>query len=140
MKMKISEASTLLDALSALDGYDRVIKEGGGEKAVRDSYKLGTARLTVARNIRALREVVGDFQRAQNALIIEESGGTGTVDQKTNPEGAARVAVEIQKMIETEHEIALLTISEPDLKLDVNPIPPSVLASLIMLFPPPSSE
>lgn len=140
MKMKISEASALLSALSALDGYERVIKEGGNEKSVRDSYKLGPARLTIARNIRALREVVEDFQRAQNALIIEESGGTGSVDPKTNPEGAARVAVEIQKMVETEHAIALLPISEADLKLDVNPIPPSVLASLIVLFPEAASE
>lgn len=140
MKMKVSEASALLSALSALDGYDRVIKEGGNEKSVRDSYKLGPARMAVARNIRALREVVEDFQRAQNALIIEESGGTGSVDQKTNPEGAARVAVEIQKMVDTEHEISLISISEADLKLDVNPIPPSVLASMIVLFPAPVSE
>lgn len=139
MKLKFSQAADLLAALAALDGYDRIIKDAGNERIARELYKLGPLRLPIAKNIRVLREALEDFQRARNGLVMEASGGKGELDPKADPAGAAQLGLAVQTLLDTEQELALEPLPEAEL-LAAGPVPPSVLASLIVLLPPPPQD
>lgn len=135
MKIKLSDASNLLVALCALDGYERIIKDGANEKTALDSYKLGALRLPIAKNVRVLRGALEDFQRARNGLVMEASGGKGELDPK-DTQANVKLGFAVQKLLDTEQELPLEPLPEAEL-LAAGPIPPSVLASLIVLFPAP---
>jgi hypothetical protein len=44
MKLTIDQVSTLLAAHKALDGHDRIVKDGADEKVVKELYNIGFGR------------------------------------------------------------------------------------------------
>lgn len=130
-KLTIARVISLHQALkSGLDGYDQVIRENGTERVVRVPYTLGAANLKAARNCNRLETHVKDFQDACNKLINELSNGKGMISPADNPEDVIKFISAKNNWESSEVAVDLIPFTEAELRLDINPIPPSVLATL----------
>ncbi len=126
--MKLNEALNCLQSLNALDGRPRVVRDGGQERVVIEPYTLSApTRMAIARNIASLSAEEQAFNAARQSLIRQFCNADGEipVEQRKDFES------EIKSMLESETEAKLVLLSEADLQIGVNPIPPSVLASLL---------
>lgn len=129
--MKMSEVLNLLVALRELDGYTKIVMEGGRETSVQASYVFTAAtRFTLAKNIAKLQPLAKAYQDAFNAKVKEISGG----ESKVPKEKEAQFLEELRPLQEQEEEVELTKITEADMKLEVNPIPGSVLANLLPII------
>lgn len=130
--LTVQEASEVLAGCTALDGHDRVVKDGAQERVVREPYKFsGGFLLAVAKNITKLREVMTAYQTAHNAKVMELSEGKGSLDP--NSDAARKIAVADAEILATKQTIDLVLISTKELGLDPptsNPLPPSQIANL----------
>ena len=121
--LKPEQVVSLLGGLQALGGYDRVIKDGAGERVVHDTYKLGAGlRRVIGKNIAELMRVNADTVEAQRALIAEY----GMIDKGSTVE--AKYNVELMRLLEMRDEVELITISAGE--LDEHLIPGPVLGVL----------
>lgn len=131
MKLTVREAMNALAGLGALDGTQRVVKEGAAERVVVEPNKLdGPFRFTLARNIHKLRAVSEAHDTARNALIKELSGG----GEKVPDERLVEFGDRYKAILEMTEDVALTKITEADLKLDVNPIAATTLSLLVPLI------
>lgn len=127
MKLSMEKMIAARVALVALDGYDKIVKDGEKERAVRELYKLGGGlRLLIAKNINALAKEIETFQRARNELVLECANG----EEKVPPEKRAGFIREERALLDVEYDLEIVPIKSNELKLDQNPIPASVLADL----------
>jgi hypothetical protein len=135
--MKVKTALEMLNGLAELDGYFN----GAGDR--RTPYKLdGDTRLKIARARRVLRQVQEDYIEARNAALLEITDGLGELPSPAGPfeNLAARATVRAQHLAFAARDRELLAgelngielgaVSVTALKLDENPIPPSVLDML----------
>lgn len=137
MKLSMEKMISARAALMALDGYDKIIKDGERERAVRELYKLGGGlRLLIAKNVNLLDKEIDTFQRARNALVLECASG----QEKVPPEKMASFIKQERELLDAETEIDVVPIKSDELKLDQNPIPASVLAQLGTLLTDEKSE
>lgn len=121
----VEDAIKLLDGLVKLDGYDRPIKDGANERSIRELYKFrGGLRLLIARNMVKLRAVSDVFQAARNGLVREFADNSGSVPMSN----MGAFLNEENEILKAPQQIELAEIVVRELKLDVNPIPASVLA------------
>lgn len=134
MKLTLKQILDASSAVKALDVYERVVREGGTERVVREPYRFGGAtRMTLARTQAALQAHSDAFDKAHNALIRELANGQDHIP--ADAAGSKQMFVEeIGKLLASEHPIEIAQLSEADLKLDDNPIPPSVLTALLPLL------
>ncbi|MGQ4812323.1 hypothetical protein GOZ80_14040 [Agrobacterium vitis] len=133
MKLKLSEATELANAISQLGGQNKVVKEGGVEKAVIVPYAFGgDMRMTLARNLRILKGHVDDFSVARDALINEYSDGTGKIDPDHPKFSALNTAM--ADLGKQEIDVDLVLLKEADFRLGDNPIPPALLSSLLTII------
>lgn len=134
MKLLRKEALRLHNAISALDGYEKVVRKNNEDHVARGSYKIASdPLLKLAINGNLLLPVVEAFNRARQKVTMQHADESGEVKGK---EAVAAVEAEIQAMLDEQIEIDLKTITPADLKLDENPIPQSVVGGLAVLFPP----
>lgn len=127
------QALGIFGALSALDGYEKVLKDGASEKAVKVPYDFGGGlRLVIAQDMVALKPKVDAYTTAHNALIMQLSNGKG--DFKDNPKGEIEAQDQTLTMLSAKIDVGLTHIREPELKLDENRIPPSILAGLLPIL------
>lgn len=125
-KLTIEQADRVLAGLTALDGYDKVIKDGASERTVKVPYDLtGKLRLLIARDIDALTPAVKRFAKTRQEIVAQATAGK-TPDQAE----VAKVNKSVQELLDSEEQFDLGKIGDTELKLDVNPIPPSVLSQL----------
>jgi hypothetical protein len=134
--MKVRTAIEILTGLAELDGY----LNGSGDR--RTPYKFdGPTRLTIARARRQLRQAQEDYVEARNAALVELTDGIGELPPMTGPfESAAErgtirakhmaFAVKDRELLNAELTLELGAIGVAELKLEDNPIPPSVLDML----------
>jgi hypothetical protein len=135
--MKIRDALMLAQALQALDGNMKIVKDGGQDKAIRVPYEFsGNVRFAIAKNINAIAPVNRTFSDARNALVRQFSGGKEEVPAAAMPGFDAAVA----ELLDRDEEIETSPLSQLDLNLDKNPIPPSVVAGLMPLLEVPSAS
>lgn len=129
LTLTVRTATELLLGLSALDGSERVVKEGTAERVLKEPYKLPAGvRLAIARNIVTLRAVVGPVQLAYQGKVVELTGG-----REPSPEIARQLRAEELSLETLTQDIELTKIGTRDLGLEPpasNPIPPSILAQL----------
>lgn len=111
---------------TGLNGYDQIV-EG---KVVRIPFTLGTTNLKIARNQNRLTPLVESFNAARNKLIMELSNGTGQLKPSDDPAVLRRFAEAQQEWAAVEEEVDLLSFTEAELNLEINPISPNVLAVL----------
>ena len=128
--MKIRDILVLAQALQALDGYMKIVKDGGTDKAVQVPYEFSAnVRFVLAKNINSISAVSRDFTTARDALVRQFSDNGKIPDSAMDAFDAA--ATEI---LDRDEEVKLSLLSQKDLKLDRNPVPPSVLARLMPIF------
>jgi hypothetical protein len=133
LKLTGEQMTIIANGLIALDGYDRIIKDGVSEKTGRESYKLGGGlRLIIGRDLTALRASMQPIYAAQRALLFEKSNNTGEIKPGSLEE--KQFNMESFKIMLSPSEIELYPISTKELKLDENPIPGSVLSSLGLIL------
>lgn len=130
MKLTIGQAVDLLTAHKALDGYDKIVKDGNSEKIVKQAYKLGFGfRLLIAGNIEVLEGLVRRWNKERDKLIMHHANGDTTIPP--NSPAAKLFAREMQGAMETEHDLNLDLIEFDELNGGENDYPPSVLAGLM---------
>ncbi len=126
--MKLNEALNCLQALNALDGRPRVIKDGGQERIVVEPYVFSAAtRMAIARNIAALSSEEQAFVSARTNLIRQ----FGNTDGEVPGEKRKELEGEIKSLLESDADVKLVFLCEADLQIGVNPIPSSILAALL---------
>jgi len=139
MKLKTRTASELLAGLGALDGYQRIIKDGDKETAVLVPYKIdGAARRIIFRNMARLKPELEEFNKVSQDLFRQISGGRDVLDPKENPaDGPLLTAYNAQNRdlldadIEVDLKMILLSrLLGGDNEKALNNIPGSVLALL----------
>lgn len=125
--MPTSTAIVLMQGLSSLDGYERTVKDGARERVVIERYKFERGFvMAMARNLTALKAIQEAYEKEITAIRAEVADG-GEI--KDGPQ-LARLNDENRKLLALPQKIELVTIQEAELKLDVNPIPISVISAL----------
>lgn len=135
VKLSIEKADRALAALSKLDTYDKIDREG---KGVKVSFEFsGKTRLKIAKDIGVLGDVIKKFGVARNGLIKQELGldvlpAPGSDELKKLMVGAefTKLTHEVEDLMKEEQVIDVEFLSEAELKLDVNPISPGDIAGM----------
>ena len=134
MQLTVQQILAASAALKALDTYERVVREGSNERVVREPYRFGGAvRMALARIQAGLRVHADAFDAAHDALVREISGGEAQIRPEMHGQ-QARFREEIGKVLAATHALDLPALTEADLRLDDNPLPPSVLVALLPLL------
>lgn len=131
--MKLNEALNCLAALNALDGHQKIVKDGGVEKPVFVAYKFSVnVRMTIARNMAKLNAEQKAYQEARNGFIRELSGGGEKVPEDKLPEFRKYDAAILEGECE---DLKLTKLTMEDLNLGTNEeLPNSVVAALLPLL------
>lgn len=120
-------------ALVALDGCDKIVKDGERERVVKDFYKLGGGlRMSMAKNRMVLKAALAAHELARQAAFKEASDGADSIDSKTD-EGRLQLQKLnslMNELAQQTHEVELLTLTQDELRLDQNPVPIDVLVGL----------
>lgn len=137
IKMSLEKAANLLAGLQSLDGWDKVVKDGATERVVHVHYEMsGRLRMLIARDIDTLAPAISAFGKARADILTQaRAANAGKLPENDTPE-AGKALKEIQGLLDGEEQFSLLKIGEAELKLDANPIPPSVLRQLAPLITP----
>jgi hypothetical protein len=141
MTLSIATIFDLQNALAALDGTTKAVRDGEREIAVRSPYKLGAGlRMAIAKNLYRLKVVTDAYTKAINDTISELSGGGTQLESPaafTDPDEKAKAkekwsqfSKEKRELEAEMHEVELITMTEAELKLDDNTIPGTVLMGL----------
>jgi hypothetical protein len=129
--MKIRDILMLAQALQTLDGYTKIVRDGGQDKPIHAPYEFsGNVRFAIAKNINAIAPVNRAFSEARNALVRQFSSGGEEVPAAAMPGFDAAV----KELLDRDEDIQILPLSQLDLNLDKNPIPPTVVAGLMPLL------
>jgi hypothetical protein len=129
MILTLRKARAALEALNILDlGFDVIVREGGFDKAVKIPYKGWSVatRVAITKNMMSLRPAVQSYQEAISArqrAMADSAGNILVTDQ-------FELEKEAKELLDTEEDFNLIVLTERELKLSDNPIPPSTLASL----------
>jgi hypothetical protein len=129
-ELTYAQVLSAYQGLAALDGYQKVVEEGGRSKAIPQPYDF--AELT--------REAIADDEIALKAAIDDEQAkakifirGIGEEPKPDTPEAKKRekdIADYSDNLLGKKFKIVLTLLNRDELKLATNQIPPSVLAAL----------
>lgn len=131
MKLRMNDAIVLQNALAAIDSRNDIITEDGGKQRQVSrpcSFAAGT-RMKIARNLRALTTLIGDFHEERNALIRSLASGANEVPA----DKLAEFGKQSQELLEQDHDLELQEVSEADLNIDQNQISSATLAVLLLI-------
>ena len=130
-RLTVQQAILIYNGLIQLDGYDDVCRDGATEKTCRRIYKFGGgARISIATNLAEAKRIVTAYTDARNALIAQYANGSNKVPD----EDIARFNADDRKALNATVDVVFGRIKRDDLKLDENPIPPSVLSLIIPII------
>jgi SUMO ligase MMS21 Smc5/6 complex component len=117
-----------------LDGRSKVVKEGSEEKIVVEPYVFSAqTRMALARNFAALQVEQQIYANARVGLAKQFADGKPEVPQ----ERLADFQAELSKLLSDECGASLVVLTEVDLNLATNPLPPTVIAALLPLLAAP---
>jgi len=134
--LTVQQEVTLASALSALDGHTSIIKVNGQDSAVNVAYTFsGDVRWKIRDDLAALQPKVDAFQKVQQDVLKEVSGGKGFI-APTDATGQATYAMKVDEAGKhvDENPPKLQTFTRADLNLNDNPIPGTVLNALAPLI------
>jgi hypothetical protein len=144
MKLKTAECIHLLNALSLLDGAQRVITGPNGKPhVVIEPYDLtDKVKWNTMKNRRKLRDIVELVEEEKRSLITELTAFKNTLNKEADPkENEERVAaktdevdLKLAEFLKQENDVDLLKIPAVGLKLKVNRIMPSTLEKIMDLI------
>lgn len=95
------------------------IIDGLNETANQNIELPSVVAYTIAFNRNAISKALEPYYEVRNSIIKKYSNGSGTIDEKSNPEEYAKAISEITKISEEEIEIELRTIPFDKIK-DLN--------------------
>src|SRR4029453_13582056 len=121
MKLTVKSALEMFNAIGQLDSY-----HNGTDKPTLYKYS-GDIRLKIAMVRRKLRAIQEDYAEERNQLIVDMSNGTGGIAM--GPQ-SIEFSKRDREMLDAEVDVDIQSIPVDALKLDENPIPPSVLDML----------
>jgi hypothetical protein len=117
----------LQKALGDLDGYQKVITEGGKERAIAQPYDFSEAtRFAIADDEIALQDISSKVQAEAKAF----SKSLGDAASKPDTPEAKQWAQFANDIGDKSFAVFLLKLNRTELKLGANAIPPSVLTAL----------
>lgn len=137
-KLSTKTVMDLSDALAALDGRPRIVKDGEHETIVQEPYSFAPGlRLALAKNRARCEVVISAYKRFREGMILNLSGGKREIDAKKSP-AMASAADQFNRLnvllLSELHEVDLISVKDDELKLGSekgqNPIPVTVLAVL----------
>lgn len=136
LKLKYAQLAELGSALTALDGAQRVVPQGEDKPAavVFTAYEFsGKTRLAIARNVGALKAPLQAFEDTRQALLKQVSPGA---PEKVagDPDLVAKFALLWAEATKDPVTVDLTKLSEDELKLDANAVPPSILTALLPIL------
>lgn len=129
-KLKTSEIIALIPALAALDHYN-LVDAAGAQVTVPYAFSAKT-RFNIAKNLRVASQVDAQLTKAKNALVRKYADETGKVE-KDNPNHATIIA-ELNALADATNDAVLLTLPYADLVRDDQPVPASVIATLMPII------
>jgi len=139
MLIKNSEVINILNGLMRLETRTKLIKGDGGEKSVvLPSSLSAVTRMTIARNISALRPVAQDIQKTNEttrnaAMDARPKSDDETEGQRLDAVSRA-IAADIFALMESESDVEISLIRLNDLRIDENEFAPSVLSALLPII------
>lgn len=129
--LTVEQALTVTNGLAQLDGYDDVCTDGAVQKTCRRPYKFGGGlRWTIASALAAGKPAQTTWQTVQAAIVAQYAGADGKLPEAS----VAKANREIAEALAKPAGITMPTIKREELKLDDNPIPPSVLSLLMPIL------
>ena len=150
MKLTYRQINRLKAALTALGAsYTKIIKENNRDVAVSVPYRFGkeskAVRSAAAFNLRLLGPHAETYTDLRNQILLEL-----TAPDEQHPDRVAGVigdedhalesafAIKLRELDKSEvpEDLALRPITEAQLDLETNPIPPDVIAELALLEAP----
>lgn len=132
--MTVGKCLQVYGALSALDGYQKVV----ADKPTTIPYKFsGTVRFTIAQAITTLRPFSDSAEKTRVQLVTDIGGGK-TIEAGSPELG--RLTTEYLKVLDAPCGVQFVKIALSDLRLGddegQNPIPPGVLSLLMPIIDP----
>ena len=132
MLLTLKQIIEIHSGVQALSGL-----ETQGQNPIRLVFK-GVTRYRIARNAKTLGALADAFQKSRDALVEkygtvnEEAGGQKTINP--NSESFEAFKKEAEEILSQQEEVNLHTFTLDELDLDKNPIPISVLDSLMAII------
>jgi len=128
--LTVEQVIQIGNGIAALDGYDKIVKDGASEKSVHVPYQFGGGlRLLLASDLDKARTVIKRYQDAVQALFSAMQK-----DGKIPDASLAQYTAEQRKMLDQPADVQLARIKADELKLSENPIPSSVLSNLVPIL------
>lgn len=133
MKLTKKQAVEAYQALGALKGYPKIVRQNNEDQIVTEPFKLSAdTRTVIARNKIELRVHVDNYQEAQNELIESHQGEK---KGEVAPENMKAFRKAVRELQDETLDVDLKTIKLPDFKLDDNiAINGDILESLDVLI------
>jgi hypothetical protein len=126
-ELTFTQILTIESGLNALDGFQKIIEDGGKEKAVLQPYVLSeNTRSAIADNEVALQDAITNAQA--KSKVYAKSLGPNYTDATTK-EGKEWIEYSNDAMTKTA-KVIIVKFSRADLQLKTNAIPPSVLSAI----------
>ena len=137
IKLKVSDLLALQQGLAAFDGQQKVVLQGDAPaKVVLTPYELsGKVRWVIAQDLAALQPQAKAVDEARNALLKQIGGEFGTIPS-TDTARISKFTAAYNEVLNQSVTVELTKIALADLKLDANPLPPTVLSSLTPIITP----
>ena len=139
MKITMQQVIELFASINSITaGYEKIVREANGERAVRVHYDLDgeTVSLPLAINVNKIRPHVEAYNKTRSdrmhKLLTEDFEGLSDEERRVkNVEAQVEFNREVNRMEHVEVEVDLSIIDKSELKLKSNPIPPGVLVGLL---------
>ena len=129
--LTVEQVLIVANGLALLDGYEDVCTDGAVQKTCKRPYKFsGGARWTIANALGIGRAAQTTWQGVQAAILAPYTGADGKIPDAS----VAKANREIAEALAKPAGITMPTIKHDELKLDDNPIPPSVLSLLMPIL------
>jgi hypothetical protein len=134
LELSVREAAVLLRGLKALDGYERVVKDGEKEKIVTEHYKFSPNFVwAMAKNHITLNKIMEAFDEARKVVTKSVFNGKIIKPDTEKPDELALLTEandQLDVFLDKKEEVELCYITQGELSLGENRIPPSHLAAL----------
>lgn len=133
-----AEITEIANAIAALDGYEKAVDQGpvNNPRVIRENYKFAReVRAKLGANLTAIKTANKDMQQKFADLRLKISGDAERIDEK-DPAQLKLWNAGALPILNTPITLDLSPISNDELALGDNPIPPTVLSVLNLLREP----
>jgi hypothetical protein len=128
-----TEATGLFAALQLIGTKERICKDGAIERPCKEPVAVPPGlSLVIARDIRALRGVIEDYQYAQRNIIAAASGGSGYLEPRSKQE--AEASQQVTELGRKPLKVTLTPISAKELEDAKLGLSPDALSNLLPIL------